>query len=151
MVGLHVQRDAAAFEPLDHVQFPERPGPVHHRRVQVGDALLELVLAARRRQPGAAHVVIEVDLAVGPERIGHVERQAHDASSEHLAAAEALADLLAEPPEEGPTVLFGRGFEHEQRADVHRRGRSLELEKRGIDGLDRFHATCDGGGPPAST
>ena len=150
MVSLYVQCEPASFETLDDVQFPERSRAIHERRMQVRDALLELVLAAGFRKRRPAHVVVEVNRAIDPHRVDDVEWQARDAPREHFAAPEARADLVAKTPEERRAFARGPGFEDEQCADVHRRRGRLELKECRVYCLDWFHAIFGGILPPPS-
>ena len=148
---LYVEGQPAGLEALDDVQFPERARAIHERGVQVRDTFLELVLVAGFRQRRPAHVVVEVDLAVDPDRVDDVERKARHPAGEHFAAPEPRADFLAEATEERRALARRPGLEHEQCADMHRRRGCLELKECRVHGLDWFHAICGGLAPPPST
>ena len=62
VVDLAVHREAVAFEALDQVDLPQRPVEVELVAVQSRDEHAELALAARVRECGVAHVVVEVDV-----------------------------------------------------------------------------------------
>ena len=62
LVGLGEQRDAAALQPLDEVDLPQRPVGVERPRHDPGHQLAELVHRARPRQRRAAYVVAEVEV-----------------------------------------------------------------------------------------
>jgi hypothetical protein len=49
------------LESLDHVDLPARAVPLEHRRVQVGDQPVELLVRSRRRQREVHHVMAHVD------------------------------------------------------------------------------------------
>jgi hypothetical protein len=76
-MDLHVDRETAAFEALDQVEFPRRTAEVQRLTVQARDQLTELALAARTRQRGVPHVVLEIDLVLHPggHRVAHPGRQ----------------------------------------------------------------------------
>ena len=70
VVHLHDDRLAAPFEALDDVHLPQRALAVQGQPDHLAHESLELRPAARRRQAGAAHVVVEVEVRVlDPHRV----------------------------------------------------------------------------------
>ena len=83
VVHLHVQRDPAVLETLDHPELPERPAAVERRRVQVRDQLGELLVRAGGRHRNVSHVEVEVEVRVlDPVRVVEPERHLDDAAAE---------------------------------------------------------------------
>ena len=141
MVGLGIDGAAAPCEALDDVQFPQWAVPVEQRLVQAGDAIMQFALAPRFGQLMAADMVLEVHVASGhPHRVDQVPGQAGGPAGEHFARAQPGTDQAAKVLEESLPGAGGRG-EHEQRPDVHRGGRRLDVQECGIDELDRFHGS----------
>ena len=69
VVALADDREAVAVEPLDQPQLPERLGAVELLGEDPRREVAQLLLGARRRQRGVAHVVVEVEEGVvDPDR-----------------------------------------------------------------------------------
>ena len=99
VVDLAEQRPAAALEPVEHHEHPERTGSIEGILVEAGRQLVELARGARRRQAEVANVVADVELGVGrPQRRRQPPQPGHDplAQTRDLGdgPAHAVAELL---------------------------------------------------------
>ena len=108
---------------------------------------LQLLLAARLRQPGVADVVGEVEVdVVGPERPAGLERRHDDALAEARHQAEPAAHVLDEVD-----VERRRPLEDQDRADVHVAGGASRWSgtrrrrrSAGRDGFRRWPCCTEG-------
>ena len=81
VVDLGDDGQSAVCQAVDHVDLPQRPGPVQRFLDQPGDGVVEFAAPARGRQVQWSHVVFEVDRAVLPphramEAVGRVDEHA---------------------------------------------------------------------------
>ena len=118
LVRFGVDGDAIAGQALDQIHLPQRPRLVQWPRAEPGDELVQLRVAARRRQRRPPDVVGDVEVAVvDPDRAGQPQR--------HLAHLLAVARDLRQPLFDGGQQGFiaqpgARPTQGRQRADVHR-------------------------------
>ena len=79
LMRLGVEGDAVLGQALDQVHLPQRPRLVQRPRGQPGDQLVQLLVAARRRQRRAPDVIGDVEVAVvDPHRPGQPHRDFAD-------------------------------------------------------------------------
>ena len=106
-------RDAVLLEPFDVPQLPQRAGAVERTAGDLGGERRELARSTGRRQRGAAHVVVEVEVGIlDPQRVVQVERHGHEAAPERREQVHPLPQQVAHP------------------VDVERRGRRRRVEDR---------------------
>ena len=129
VVALADDREAVAVEPLDQPQLPERLGAVELLGEDPRGEVAQLLLGARRRQRGAAHVVVEVEEGiVDPDRPALLEGDEAQLLAEARDEVQARLDVVAE-------LLVGgrRALEDDRRGDVHVGAGALHVEKRGVE------------------
>ena len=130
LMGLDEQRQPITAEPLDQIHLPQRAGAVQRAARQPGDEVVQLGIAARRRQRRAPDVVGDVEVGVvDPHRPGQPEGD--------LAHLLAIARCLREVAFHGLQQSLvaqpaARPTQDRQRAGVHRRRGVLLLVERGI-------------------
>ena len=129
VVGLREDREAAAIETLHEPHLPQRPVAAQVVREDSAGEHLQLVLAARLRERGVAHVVAQVEaLVVDPARAGLGERNLRDALPVTRHQAEARLDVGQQP------LVWGWLPGEDQRPrHVHVRGRVFQLQERCIE------------------
>ena len=128
VVGLGEDREAIAIEALHEPHLPQRPVAAQVVREDAGGEHLQLVVAARLRERGVAHVVAQVEaLVVDPARAGLGERNLRDALPVTRHQAEARLDVGQQP-----LVWRWLPGEDQHRRHVHVRGRILQLQERCI-------------------
>ena len=127
VMGLGDEREAAALEALDHPHLPQRLGAVELLGEDPPGQQEELLLGARLRQRGVAHVVLEAEArVVDPQR-------ATRAGGRHRELLAIARDEVQAPAQRVEHLGVGRrrALEHRERADVHvRRGPLLVQEGR---------------------
>ena len=129
VVALADDREAVALEALDQPQLPERLRAVELLGEDPGGEVAQLLLGARRRQRGLAHVVVEVEVGVvDPDRPALVEGHEAQLLAEARDEVQARVDVVAE-------LLVGRrrALEDDRRGDVHVGAASLHVEERGVE------------------
>ena len=99
VVRLGHDREAAVVQALDEVDLPQRPGAVELARLHPGHEVLQLLVAARARQAGPAHVVAHVEgLVVDPHGVGdatgHVTHLLAEARDRPDAALDDVDELV---------------------------------------------------------
>ena len=129
VVALADDREAVAVEALDQPQLPERLRAVELLGEDPRGEVAQLLLGARRRQRGLAHVVVEVEVGVvDPDRAalleGHLAQLLAEAGDEVQARLDVVAEL----------AVGGSGaLEDDRRGDVHVGPRPLHVEERGVE------------------
>ena len=97
-MGLGEDREAVAIEALHEPHLPQRPVAAQVVREDAAGEHLQLVLAARLRERGVAHVVAQIEaLVVDPARAGLGERNLRDALPVTRHQAEARLDVRQQP------------------------------------------------------
>ncbi len=146
VVGLVDVGVAAAAEPLDEVQLPERPSKVQRLGHQPSDQLAQLGVVARAWQRDAPHVPLEIEARViGPDRVVEAERRARHALAETRDEVEPLVDM-------GEQLVERRGFpdDDDRRAHVHVDGSSLGQKRGHVGGREPVaHSGGLASAPPA--
>ena len=130
VVGLAEDREAAAFEPLDEPQLPQRLVAVELLREGAAGEVLELLVAAGRRQRVVLHVVPRVEVRiVDPHRAALAERDEREPLAVARHEVQARLDVRDQL-----VVRRRRPVEHHARGDVHvRRGVVLEVQERAVE------------------
>jgi hypothetical protein len=161
VVQLGVQREAIAFQTLDHVRFPQRSAAVEASRMQARHQLAEFALRARPGQRVQVHMVGGIDIGhrlprahrlgrlLGRGRthpLGHPARVGRfllcrdvQPVVERRRAHRAGSQLLVHAPH----VVLGCALgldEDLQPADVRRRGGGLHVEEGLVLRIQAFHA-----------
>src|SRR3954454_6266024 len=96
-MDLRQQREAVALEPLDQPDLPERLVAVEALREDAPRERAQLLLLARHRQGGGAHVVADVERGiVDPARAALAERD----ERELLAVARNQMQAFPDPVDE---------------------------------------------------
>lgn len=132
MVHLGVETDPSARETADQVELPQRSRAVEHARVESRGHLFQLPVGAGPRQHHFAEMVIEVDRAVlDPGRCRDAERDRSEPAAKHVGEMQTAGDM---PPDvlKVVAVISGRQFDLVQGADMHRRLRRFEVQKRAV-------------------
>src|SRR6185437_12231124 len=105
-------------EALDDPEFPERLVAIEALREEAACELLQLLVPARRRKRGVAHVELEIELGVvDPYRPPDVERHEREPLAVARDAIEARGDQVDQV-----AVRGRRSLEDGDRADMHVRG-----------------------------
>ena len=132
MVDLAQQRHVAVVEALDHVDLPQRPGPVERPAHDLAGERGELGRLAGGGEDVAADVVVEIEVRVlDPDGVVEAERHLHHPAAEGRVAHEPVGD---ERPEliERVGLGHGRGVEHGGDGHVLVHRRRLEREERRV-------------------
>ena len=147
---LAVEGEAVSFQPLDQVHLPQRAVQVELVAVQARDEDSQLALAARMRQRGVAHVVLEIDIVnfahQGNARSeqGTLDQFQVPGRRDRVRLAHALQLL---PQVVGRRVIGQR--ELEQAAHVHGRVARLQREPCGIEWGNLLHRPSSAAPPVA--
>ena len=129
VVGLRQHREAVALEPVDQPDLPERLVAVELLGEDASGEVLELLLRARSRQRGGAHVVAQVQVGVvDPPRPALAERHERQALAVARHQPEAALDGL-----EQLVVGRRRPFEDHHAGHVHVGGAVLQMEERRVE------------------
>ena len=114
---------------LDQPQLPERLGAVELLGEDPRRQVAQLLLGARRRQRGLAHVVVEVEVrVVDPDRPALAEGDEAQLLAEARHQVQARGDVVAE------LVVGGRrALEDDRRGDVHVGAGALHVEEGRIE------------------
>jgi len=131
MVGFCDDGEPVARHALDQVHLPQRSAAVERPALHARHELMQLSIGARAREGGPAYVVVEVEvLVVDPHGVGQPARHPADA----LAIARDESDAVTDQVDQALVVeaVLGR-LEEGDPADVHRRGRPLEVQERHIE------------------
>ena len=84
VMNLAIDSRLPAFEPFEHVGFPERPAAVEKRGVQTAAILLKLFQGAGLGKHDTADMIFEVDVViVDPDRVRHFEWHLRQLTLEH--------------------------------------------------------------------
>ena len=132
VVALGDEREAVALEPVDERELPQRLRAVQSLGEQPAREVLQLLLAARRRQAGVAQVVAQVEVRiVDPDRPALVERDVGEALAEARDEVQARLDQLAQ-------LVVGRrrSVEDGDGRDVQTRPGLLEVQERRVECRD---------------
>ena len=114
VVGLRDDRVAAALEPLDQVDAPERPVEVERLREDLADEVAELRHRARPGQRHVLHVPAEVEArVVAPLGVREAERHPRHALAKARDEVEPRVDVL-----EQRVVAGGLALDDHRAADV---------------------------------
>jgi hypothetical protein len=129
VVDLRDDRPAPAAQLVDEVRLPERAVAVQRLAEELPGERPQLCVAARLRQPGVAHVEVDLEARVvdpaGPQQRAGGPREA-------LAVArQALEPRL----DGGGELVVGRGvaLEHEDPSDMHVGRAVLDLQERSVE------------------
>ena len=135
VVNLEVVGLLAAGQAFQHVHHPQRARTIKQLGMQIRHRGFELRPGARLRQAHAADVPVEVDLALQPDRVRQMQRQRRQPAAQHGHHA-----AIHHVPHRGEKVglVAGRRLEQMQRADMHRRRRGFEIQKRAVDTAEGF-------------
>ena len=134
VVDLPHQRAAVELQTLDGIEDPQRPSAVVGVLVQRGDEVEQLAFVARRRHRHGAHVVVEVELGIGPP---HRRAEPTDAGHDPFPQPRDLGDGRRDL---GPEV-----FDVERPVEQHQRA-AARVEPRVL--LDVPHQRLGVGHPP---
>ena len=133
MMRLAVESDLSVLEAFDDVHLPQRPTAVEQRGVQPCDQRVKLLHSPGAAQRDAAHMVIEVDIVVlDPNRFGKFKRHLRQLASQHRSEVQALAEHRLDILVVVALITLGK-LEKHQAADMHRRFRRFEMQKRGVN------------------
>ena len=136
VVHLADQRPATATKSLGEPRLPQRLRAVELLRHHAADEVAQLLVAARRGQRGAPHVVVEVEVpVVHPDRAGERERR----KAHPLAVARDEVELGRDRVDNG-VLRRRRALEDAYGADVHVADRVLDVQERGIERTHGLHA-----------
>ena len=127
LVGLAEQREAIALDALDQVDLPQRVAAIQRAAHDPRDEVVELLERAGSRKRRAPDVERHVEaLVIHPDRGG--DPTGHLAQA--LAIARDIGDAIADELDQALVVQdTGLLLEERQAADVHRRGRPLQVEE----------------------
>jgi hypothetical protein len=130
VVGLRDERPRAVVQALDDPQLPQRLVAVELLAEDARDEVAQLLVAARGRQRGVAHVVLEAEVGVvdpqRPAAAGGRERQPLAIAGDEMeAVAERVEELVH---------LRRRALEGHEGADVHVRVGPLLVQEGGVYG-----------------
>ena len=131
LVRLAEECEAIPLDAFDQVHLPERVAPVERPAHDPGDEVIELAQRAGCRQGGSAYVEGDVEaLIVDPD--GRGESPGHLAQP--LPVARDVGDAIADELDEALVIQGARLLlEESEAADVHGRGRALEIEERRVE------------------
>ena len=135
MMNLEVVGLGATLEAVEDIHHPQRVRTVEQFGVEIRHHGFELGPGARRRDTDAAYVVIKVDFALQPDRVGQVQRQCCQAPAQdrHHARFHHAAHRI-----EKAATVAGRRLEQMQRADMHRGRHGFEVEESAVDTAQGF-------------
>jgi hypothetical protein len=146
MVRLGGQRPAAAGEAVEQDHLPQRPAAVDPVREEVGEPLLQLGIAAGRRERRVADVVGDGEVRHRlPVRPGQVSRaRAREAHAVARQLEQAPVEMAAHLLDVGGAAAAQR-VEHHRRAEVHRRAvvGLLEVEEHRVQGAELLDHVVD--------
>ena len=128
---------------LEHVQLPERLGPVervaHHLGRDRGDGLR----CQRRERRNGEDMIVEVEVVVvDPAQRPPSPHRRRQLAPERRDQVQPGSDERAHPFDRR-TRPHRRGVEDRRHADVQMRPRALEVEKSGVKAVERFHVSPD--------
>jgi hypothetical protein len=122
VVHLRQQRGPSVRQAFDDRVAPERAGPIEGIREVRSRVVEELAIGARRRQPDAAHVEVEIERrVVDPRRRRHAGGRRHDLLAE-------AGDLLHGARDAGPEPLERRHRVEERHVEERRAQARVLLE-----------------------
>ena len=137
MVDLGDRGPAAAREPLDDPELPERPPAIQALGHEPPHEVADRGVVPRRRQRRPVHVVVDVEVTVGdPDGTPELERREPHA----LAVAGDERQLLAHQAVDLRPAR-GRALEDAQARDRHRRALVLEMEELCIEDAETVHGS----------
>ena len=116
-------------EAVDEQQLPQRLRAVQALGEDAAGEVLQLLLAAGRRQAGVAQVVAQVEVrVVDPDRPALVQRDLGEPLAEARDEVQARLDM-------GEQLVVGRrrAVEDRHRGDVQPRARLLEMQERRVE------------------
>ena len=139
VVDLRHQTHVAVLEPLDDVHLPQRLGAIELAAAHVAHVAGQLLEAARRRQRGAAQVVVEVEvLVVDPIGVAEAQRHLHQPAPEHGGQGQARPDQVAQFLE-GVAAGDGGGVEHRRHRHVHVQAGRLQVQEARVQAGQPLH------------
>ena len=137
---LAVESDLSVLEAFDDVHLPQRATAIEQRGVQPCDQRLKLLHSPGAAQRDAAHMVIEVDIVVlDPNRLGKFKRHLRQLAMQHRSEVQALAEHRLDILVVVALITLGK-LEKHQAADMHRRFRRFEMQKRGVNAAELIHS-----------
>src|SRR5580693_8283382 len=133
VMDLGVENALAVGQPGDDVELPERTAAIERVGMQPGDHLLELGLAARRRQRRLTQVIVEVEIGiVDPAGMIEVVERRRQPLGEDRDGVQPAFEKAAGVPVETALEAFGKLKVGEPR-HVHGGLGRLEIEERRVD------------------
>ena len=132
VVDLHVQREAPAFEALDHMQFPRRPRQVEVVAVQPRHQHAEFAFVAGAGQRRPPHVVVEVEVLIGHPAVQRAELQPRIGELAIPRRHDFLAARLVDHLAQIVTGRVGGRGERQEPGDVHFRTRRLAVDEHQV-------------------
>ena len=132
-------REAVVGQALDHVALPQRAAPVEGPADDAGHELADLLVAARRRHRGVAHVEVEVEArVVHPVRVVEPEGDVAEPPAQRLEEVQPTLDLVP-PGRERLVVRVVGPLVDRQARDVPELRRRLHVEERGVETGQLLH------------
>jgi len=119
VVDLGQEGDLPAFEPMDQVELPERPGAVQRTAEDARHLVRQLLVAPRCGQSELPHVEVEVEVrVVDPVRVIQAERHLGEAPAEWGQQRQPLDDQLLDVVEVDLVARRGGWIEHRDPRDM---------------------------------
>ena len=142
VVQLGQHRHAAALEPLDQVQLPQRPRAVQRAREDPRDGLGQPAVVARRRHRALADVEVEVEGRVlDPVRQVDPERHLDQPPAERRQHVQPLGHHAADVADLERAARRGRRVVDGEAADVPVRARGLHPQELRVEARQLAHTS----------
>ena len=124
---------------VDHPHLPQRPAAIQRQGCDMSAYLGQFPTAARRRQPDAEQVTIEVErVVVDPHRIVQIELTIGQLCPELGDGRDPCGQFVAKPIKGVATGHRG-GVQLEDRAHVNGLGEAFDVEETGVEPAEPFH------------
>ena len=133
-------REAVVGQALDHVALPERAAAIERAADDARHQLGDLLVVARGRHRGVAHVEVEVEArVVDPVRVVEVEGHVEQPAAQRLEEVEPALDLVAPRRQRLVVGIVGPLVDRQARHVAELRPR-LHVEERGVQPRQLLHA-----------